>query len=172
MKKNKLKIKWKKSHSKDLKEKNNRILIDTPEVIKKEIKKVEKTLERVEEIYEEDLKKISHLSERLAAFVGTWNFIYIFLLVLVCWIILNVYVLIVNPVDPFPFSLMNFILSAVAVIQAPLILMNQKRAANMDKLRVEMDLKKDIRDLQIDEKSLKILEKLEKDIAKIKRKMK
>ncbi|MFH1275844.1 MAG: DUF1003 domain-containing protein [Candidatus Woesearchaeota archaeon] len=143
---------------------------DSAEMIKTEIKLVEKTLERVEELYEEDLKSIEKVSERIAAFVGTWKFIHVFLLFLTLWIIANVYLLTTRAFDPFPFSFANFLFSAVSVVIAPLILMNQKRAANLDKLRVEMDLKKDIRDLQVDEHSLRILQELQKDIKELKKK--
>ena len=98
--------------------------------------------------------------------------ILIFLLTLFSWIIINSYILINKPFDPFPFILLNLVLSCVAALQAPVILMAQNRAAKRDQARAELDLEKDLRDLHIDQQSHKILLALQKDVNKIKKKMK
>ena len=74
--------------------------------------------------------------------------------------------------DPYPFILLNLVLSCLAAIQAPIILMSQNRAAKRDQARAELDLEKDLRDLKIDQQSHKILLAMQKDMVKIKQKLK
>ena len=77
-----------------------------------------------------------------------------------------------TPFDPFPFILLNLLLSTLAAVQAPVILMSQNRAARRDQARAELDLEKDLRDLEIDKKQLELLVRMQKDIAELKRKVK
>ena len=81
------------------------------------------------------------LSDRIATFGGSWTFIIIFLIVLAIWITVNSYVLIARPFDPFPFILMNLILSCIAALQAPVIMMSQNRQEKKDRVRAEHDYK-------------------------------
>src|SRR3989338_16113 len=98
-------------------------------------------------------------SDMMTKFAGSWPFILLFVLFLVLWISTNIYFLIQtnkNPFDPYPFILLNLILSCIAAIQAPIILMSQVREAERDRLRAEYDYavnrkaEKEIRDIQID----------------------
>ena len=89
--------------------------------------------------FEEKRTVGQRLADRLAAFGGSWKFITIFMSVLFGWIILNSIVLITHRFDPFPFILLNLILSCLAAIQAPVILMSQNRQASKDRLRSEHD---------------------------------
>lgn len=79
-------------------------------------------------------------SDKLASFAGSWTFVISFTAVLVLWIILNT-VWIVKSFDPYPFILLNLVLSCVAAIQAPLIMMSQKRQEQKDRDRSENDYK-------------------------------
>jgi uncharacterized membrane protein len=81
------------------------------------------------------------LSDRIAEFGGSWRFIIIFGAVLVCWIALNAAALANRGFDPYPFILLNLILSCLAAIQAPVIMMSQNRAEARDRLRAENDYK-------------------------------
>ena len=65
-------------------------------------------------------------SDKLAEFAGSWFFIIAFTAFLIIWILANVYFF-KNPFDPYPFIMLNLVLSCVAAIQAPLIMMSQKR---------------------------------------------
>ena len=136
---------------------------------KREIKRVEKTLDKINELYTSDLPGWERFSIRVSQIAGSWGFILTFLLIVAIWISGNIYFLFWKQFDPYPFSFFNFILSAVAVIQAPLILMAQNRFARKDQARMEMDLEKDMRDLQIDQKALDILLKLQRDVKEIKK---
>ena len=81
------------------------------------------------------------LSDRIAEFGGSWKFIMIFGGVLIGWIVLNAVFLLNRGFDPYPFILLNLILSCLAAIQAPIIMMSQNRAEARDRLRAENDYK-------------------------------
>src|SRR5437899_1081362 len=81
------------------------------------------------------------LSDRIASFGGSWRFIILFGAVLFGWIILNAIFLLNRGFDPYPFILLNLILSCLAAIQAPIIMMSQNRAEARDRLRAENDYK-------------------------------
>jgi uncharacterized membrane protein len=81
------------------------------------------------------------LSDRIADFGGSWTFIIIFFVVLFIWIAINVWVITSKPFDPYPFILLNLILSCLASIQAPIIMMSQNRKESRDRLRSENDYK-------------------------------
>jgi uncharacterized membrane protein len=81
------------------------------------------------------------ISDRVAMFGGSWKFIIIFFIVLGTWIVLNSVALAVKPFDPYPFILMNLILSCIAAIQAPIIMMSQNRQEEKDRIRSENDYK-------------------------------
>ncbi|MER2604860.1 MAG: DUF1003 domain-containing protein [Siculibacillus sp.] len=78
------------------------------------------------------------LSDGMASFVGSWSFIIVFLLVLIAWMAVNV-ALIGRAFDPYPFILLNLVLSCIAAIQAPIIMMSQQRQEAKDRLRSEND---------------------------------
>lgn len=79
-------------------------------------------------------------SDKLAEFAGSWFFIIAFTMFLIIWILINVYFL-KNPFDPYPFIMLNLVLSCVAAVQAPLIMMSQKRQEQKDRDRAENDFK-------------------------------
>ena len=81
------------------------------------------------------------LSDRIASFGGSWRFIILFGSVLVGWIILNAIFLLDRGFDPYPFILLNLILSFLAAIQAPIIMMSQNRSEARDRMRAENDYK-------------------------------
>jgi uncharacterized membrane protein len=81
------------------------------------------------------------LSDHLASFGGSWTFIIIFFLLLVGWMAFNVVTLAREHFDPYPFILLNLVLSCLAAIQAPIIMMSQKRQEAKDRLRSENDFR-------------------------------
>lgn len=88
---------------------------------------------------EETLKPSQRLADKIAAFGGSWTFILSFLFVLAAWIVINSGLILARPFDPFPFILMNLILSCVAALQAPVIMMSQNRQESKDRARSEHD---------------------------------
>ena len=82
------------------------------------------------------------LSDKLTDFGGSWTFIIYFFLFLAFWISTNVVLLLFRKsFDPYPFILLNLMLSCVAALQAPIIMMSQKRQESRDRLRAEHDYK-------------------------------
>lgn len=81
------------------------------------------------------------MSDSLASFGGSWRFIIIFAVILLSWIAINSYFLLSHPFDPYPFILLNLILSCLAAIQAPIIMMSQNRQEARDRRRAEEDYK-------------------------------
>jgi uncharacterized membrane protein len=79
------------------------------------------------------------LADRVASFGGSWNFIGLFALVLVGWITVNSFALLQRAFDPYPYILLNLMLSCLAAIQAPIIMMSQNRMEARDRLRSEND---------------------------------
>ncbi len=78
------------------------------------------------------------LSDRIALFGGSWSFIILFLATMTAWIMANT-VILLKPVDPYPFILLNLILSCIAALQAPVIMMSQNRKEKKDRERAEND---------------------------------
>ena len=81
------------------------------------------------------------IADRIATFGGSWTFMGFFAGFLVVWIIINSAVVFWKPVDPYPFILLNLILSCIAAIQAPVIMMSQNRQEAKDRLRSQNDYK-------------------------------
>ena len=79
-------------------------------------------------------------ADAIAKFAGSWAFIFSFTGVLVLWMVVNA-LLASNAFDPYPFILLNLVLSCVAAIQAPLIMMSQNRQEEKDRRRAENDYK-------------------------------
>ena len=79
-------------------------------------------------------------ADAIAKFAGSWAFIFSFTGILSLWMVINA-VLAANAFDPYPFILLNLVLSCVAAIQAPLIMMSQNRQEEKDRRRAENDYK-------------------------------
>ena len=87
----------------------------------------------------EELTEGQKISDKVARFGGSWKFIISFMSVLVIWIIFNVIAMGVYKFDPYPFILLNLILSCIAALQAPIIMMSQNRVEEKDRQRSEND---------------------------------
>lgn len=79
-------------------------------------------------------------SDAVAKFAGSWAFIFSFIAVMVIWMVVNI-VLAANAFDGYPFILLNLVLSCIAAVQAPLIMMSQNRQEEKDRRRAENDYK-------------------------------
>jgi len=93
----------------------------------------------VNERFESDLTFGARLADKLAALGGSWTFLICFAVCLAIWITANSLVLVLRPFDPYPFILLNLILSCLAAIQAPVIMMSQNRQEAKDRVRAEHD---------------------------------
>lgn len=93
-------------------------------------------------IEDEDKKPITlgqKVADKVASFGGSWTFILSFLAFLLIWIAINVFVLVSKKFDPYPFILLNLILSCLAALQAPVIMMSQNRQEEKDRERAKKD---------------------------------
>ena len=97
--------------------------------------------ENIGKEFEKELTFGERLSDHIASFGGSWTFIIVFFAVLMIWIVINGIFLATRAFDPYPFILMNLILSCLAAIQAPIIMMSQNRAEARDRARAENDYK-------------------------------
>ena len=97
--------------------------------------------ENIQEQQEGELTFGQKLADQVASFGGSWFFILSFFSFIIGWIGINVWLLASRPFDPFPFILLNLILSCVAAIQAPIIMMSQNRQEQKDRQRSEQDYK-------------------------------
>ncbi|WP_276480907.1 DUF1003 domain-containing protein [Paraflavitalea pollutisoli] len=129
----------------------------TPETVKNRITEEEAQLKKLQEIVAESIKEeeliinnLLHpptdvlsrgqrLSDKVARFGGSWKFIISFIVILIAWIIFNLISSGKEKFDPFPFILLNLVLSCIAAIQAPIIMMSQNRQEEKDRKRAEND---------------------------------
>ena len=144
--------------------------------------------------YSEQMTLGQKMADKVASFGGSWMFIIIFMVVLVSWIILNSFILIKlrnGSFDPYPYIFLNLILSMLAAIQAPIIMMSQNRQAYKDRLSAEHDYEVNLKSeleiialhekvdslkqeqwkelISIQEEQLKLLGQLVEDLKKDKR---
>lgn len=97
--------------------------------------------ENIQDEIEAELTFGQRLADKVAAFGGSWIFIITFFSFILIWMLINIWYLSTKPFDPFPFILLNLILSCLAAIQAPIIMMSQNRQEQKDRQRGEHDYK-------------------------------
>lgn len=103
------------------------------------LKKSEILSKNVEPEIDEKLTFGQRLADKIATFGGSWTFIITFIFFIILWMCTNIYLLIGKPFDPYPFILLNLILSCIAAFQAPVIMMSQHRQEARDRSRSEHD---------------------------------
>lgn len=119
----------------------------------------------VDDTNKKHLKRSEILADKITEVAGSWSFILLFCLFLIIWIILNLKVF--KNVDPYPFILLNLVLSCIAAIQAPIILMSQNRMSKKDSQRGQNDYKTDLKSELILEELHDRLKKVEANQKKI-----
>jgi uncharacterized membrane protein len=108
-------------------------------IVEETIKEEDLVLNNLLHPAKEQLTKAQQLSDKVARFGGSWKFIIFFIIILVIWISYNVTAIGSKAFDPYPFILMNLILSCIAAFQAPIIMMSQNRKEEKDRMRSEND---------------------------------
>lgn len=113
----------------------------------------------IDKVEEDKMTRGDYIADRVSEIAGSWGFIFGFSAFLIFWIVLNTCILTKgNEIDPYPFILLNLVLSCIAALQAPVIMMSQNRQAEKDSLRNQNDYR-------IDLKSELILEELHDKIV-------
>lgn len=97
--------------------------------------------ENIQDEIEGDLTTGEKLADKVASFGGSWSFIIVFFSFIMIWIFINILFIATKLFDPYPFILLNLILSCLAAIQAPIIMMSQNRQEQKDRMRGEHDYK-------------------------------
>jgi uncharacterized membrane protein len=122
---------------------------------------------------EERLTLGQRLADRVAAFGGSWPFILVFCAVMVLWVVVNTWVLAEKPFDAYPYQALNLVLSMLAAIQAPIIMMSQNRQAAKDRLQADLDyrinLKAELEVAHLHKKIDRIWEEMQAQLARPKR---
>ena len=93
----------------------------------------------IDQEFESQLTAGQRLSDRIAQFGGSWTFIVLFGCILMAWIAVNSVALLFKPFDPYPYIFLNLVLSCLAAIQAPVIMMSQNRQEAKDRVRATHD---------------------------------
>jgi len=114
-------------------------LTDLEHTVLDALKKRDTITDKIEDANEEPLTFGQRLADRVATFGGSWKFILSFGAFLLLWITINTILLIQKPFDPYPFILLNLILSCIAALQAPVIMMSQNRQEEKDRERAKKD---------------------------------
>ena len=128
-----------KKDTKDLLASEDEQLQKLQEIVKKAIAEEQLIINNLLHPPTDTLTKGQIISDKVANFGGSWAFIISFFIVLVAWIVFNTMALKNLVFDPYPFILMNFILSCIAALQAPIIMMSQNRQEEKDRKRSEND---------------------------------
>ncbi len=118
---------------------NNENLNKLHDIVRKSFEEEKLITENLINPTDEYLNKGQMISDKVARFGGSWSFIMIFTGVLIVWIIYNSMMAKQDQFDPYPFILMNLVLSCLAALQAPIIMMSQNRQEEKDRKRAEND---------------------------------
>jgi len=95
--------------------------------------------ENVDAAFEQERDFGERLADRIAELGGSWTFLILFAVFLTFWIVINSLALFWRPMDPYPYILLNLLLSCLAAVQAPVIMMSQNRQEAKDRLRARHD---------------------------------
>lgn len=116
------------------------------------------------DVDKEDKKNIKlgdKIADKLTKIAGSWTFIIVFSSFLITWVLLNLYVF--KNLDPYPFILLNLLLSCIAALQAPIIMMSQNRESKRDSLRSQNDYRTDLKSELILEELHDRMERIEQN---------
>jgi len=102
-------------------------------------------------------------ADKLTTFMGSWTFIIIIFIVIACWMAINTYSLFTRW-DKYPFILLNFVLSCIAAVSAPIILMSQNREEQRDRKRAEYDY-------YVNRKAEREIQRLQEDLKRVHQKV-
>lgn len=102
-------------------------------------------IRNVNDIADERMRFGERVADGVARFGGSWTFIICFGVFLLAWAVVNSVILVTRPPDPYPYIFLNLILSCVAALQAPVIMMSQNRQATKDRLQADQDFQVNVK---------------------------
>lgn len=105
----------------------------------KSLEESESLSKNINEAFDKEITFGQKIADKIAVFGGSWIFIIVFVSIIIVWMIINTVILLSRAFDPYPFILLNLVLSCLAALQAPIIMMSQNRIAAKDRMRDEQD---------------------------------
>tara|TARA_R110002072_G_C7976322_1_gene535526 strand:+ start:2797 stop:3519 length:723 start_codon:yes stop_codon:yes gene_type:complete len=127
------------TYIRDLLEQDRGELTTLDEEVIEALRTQETLAANINQEFGEDSTFAQRVADKVAKFGGSWSFIGIFSGIILLWMSLNLGMLLTKPFDPYPFILLNLVLSSLAALQAPVIMMSQNRQSSKDRLRDEHD---------------------------------
>lgn len=109
------------------------------DIVNQSLQQENSILQNLTDAANDNLSPGQVVADKVAKFGGSWKFIILFSIVLAIWILINIFLPKEKQFDPFPFILMNLVLSCIAALQAPIIMMSQNRQEEKDRKRNEND---------------------------------
>ena len=127
-------------------------VVSTPDVISaleeeviRSLKEEDLLARNINQAYDEQLTLGERVADKVAEFGGSWKFIICFGGTIVLWITINSILALRRPFDPYPYILLNLVLSCLAAVQAPIIMMSQNRQAKKDRIMVDHDYRTNLK---------------------------
>lgn len=167
----------------------NERMLKLQAIVKEAINEQELIINNLANPPQESISRGQRLADKVAALGGSWAFIVFFLVLLAAWIIFNTLAPRGDNFDPYPFILMNLVLSCIAALQAPVIMMSQNRQEEKDRKRSENDylinlkaelelrslhqkmdllLEDEVRSIsEVQEKQFKLMAEMERKLARL-----
>jgi uncharacterized membrane protein len=130
---------YREEHIQDMLEAEKGQLSDLDIEVVNSIKDKELLTKNINDEFNKDLTFGERVSDAIAEFGGSWKFIISFGVLIILWIVINASALLSESFDPYPFILLNLLLSCLAALQAPIIMMSQNRQEAKDRMRAEHD---------------------------------
>ena len=120
-------------------------LVELKEEVAQSLLRQETLTKNIDAEFESTASRGDKIADSVAAFGGSWKFIIIFGVILFAWMAVNTTLILQKPFDPFPYIFLNLVLSCLAAIQAPVIMMSQNRQEARDRMRGENDYKTNLK---------------------------
>ncbi|TQF71351.1 DUF1003 domain-containing protein [Pseudoalteromonas luteoviolacea] len=143
-------------------------LNDVEKSVIESIQNQELIVANINHSFHDELTLGQKMADKVAEFGGSWRFIIAFVTVMICWVLFNtIWLANGNVFDPYPFILLNLVLSTLAAIQAPIIMMSQNRQTAKDRMAFsksyEVNLKSELEIMRLHLKVDEILKKISKE---------
>jgi uncharacterized membrane protein len=132
-------------HANDMARKDVDDLVELRKQVAESLLNQESITKNIDQEFDAKATMGERIADRVASFGGSWTFIITFGVLLFLWMGINTTLLLAKPFDPFPYIFLNLILSCLAAIQAPVIMMSQNRQEARDRLRSENDYKTNLK---------------------------
>jgi uncharacterized membrane protein len=132
-------------HAEEMAERDKDELVELKREVAASLVRQEAITKNIDKEFDAKATRGERIADKVAAFGGSWTFIIIFGVLLFLWMGVNTTIILAKPFDPFPYIFLNLVLSCLAAIQAPVIMMSQNRQEAKDRMRGENDFKTNLK---------------------------